>query len=169
MTPYAGPVAGLTEQFIDVSPDNLNITATTPSVFLHSGSGEDALQVSSGNNVLDGSTGSNFLVGGTGSDTFFVDDRAAPTDIWSTLVNFHAGDGATIWGVTPASFSLNWVNNAGAAGYTGLTLSATAPGKANATMTIAGYTTADLNNGRLTVTFGTDPASGSPYMYIHGN
>jgi hypothetical protein len=26
-----------------------------------------------------------------------------------------------------------------------------------------------MTNGRLSVTFGVDPASGSPYMLIHGN
>jgi Ca2+-binding RTX toxin-like protein len=169
MAPYSGPVGYLGHEFVDLNADNLNITATCPNVFLHSGSGEDALQVSSGNNVMDGGTGSNFLVGGTGNDTFFVDDRSAPADIWSTLVNFHSGDAATVWGVSPADFALNWSNNTGAAGYTGLTLTASAPGKPNASLTLAGYTHDDLNNGRLTVMFGTDPASGSNYMYIHGN
>jgi Ca2+-binding RTX toxin-like protein len=169
MTPYSGPVAGLAEQFIDLNPHNLNITATTPNVFLHSGSGEDALQVLSGNNVLDGSTGSNFLVGGSGHDTFFVDDRSAPSAIWSTLVNFHAGDVATVWGVTPAAFNLAWVNGQGATGYTGLTLGATAAGHPNANMTITGYTTADLSNGRLTVAYGVDLGSGSSFMMVTGH
>jgi hypothetical protein len=29
-TPYTGPVAGLTSEFIDLSPDNLNIATITP-------------------------------------------------------------------------------------------------------------------------------------------
>jgi Ca2+-binding RTX toxin-like protein len=169
LSPYNGPVSGLTDQFVDISPDNLNISTTTPNVFLHSGSGEDALQVGSGNNVLDGGTGSNFLFGGTGTDTFFVDARGATADIWSTLANFHAGDAATVWGVTPKDFNLAWTNGDGAAGFTGLTLDATAAGKPAASFTIAGYTTADLGNGRLSVNFGTDAASGSSYMNIHAN
>jgi probable HAF family extracellular repeat protein len=169
LTPYTGPVTYLTSEFIDVTTDNLNILSTTANVFLHSGSGEDALQVTSGQNVLDGGTGSNFLVGGNGFDTFFVDDRAASSDIWSTVVNFHSNDAATVWGVSPQDFHLDWADNQGAAGYTGLTLHATAHGRPNASLTLAGYSTADLNNGRLTVSFGTDPASGSNYMYIHGN
>jgi hypothetical protein len=32
-TPYTGPVAGLTTEFIDLSPDNLDITAITPNSF----------------------------------------------------------------------------------------------------------------------------------------
>jgi len=138
-------------------------------VFLRSGSGDDALVASSGTNVLDGGTGSNFLTGGTGTDTFFVDDRGAPADIWSTVNNFHAGDSATIWGVTPADFNIAWVGGQGAAGYTGLTLHATATGKPTASLTLVGFSQSDLTNGRLSVTFATDAASGSPYMYIHDN
>ena len=169
LTPYSGPVAGLADQFIDVTTDNLNISTHQANVFLHSGSGEDALQVFSGQNVLDGGTGSNFLNGGSGNDTFFVDDRAATANIWSTLVNFHSGDSATVWGATPQDFSLNWLNGQGASGYTGLTLSATEAGKPSASLTLAGYSTADLSNGRLSVSFGTDAASGSQYMSIHAN
>ena len=166
---YTGPVANLQGEYINITSDNLNTTASTPGWFIHSGSGMDAIAVSSGINVLDGGTGSNFLVGGSGTDTFFVDDRQATADIWSTLVGFGAGDAATIWGITPADFNLAWLDGRGAAGYTGLTLSATADGKPSANLTLAGYTQADLTNGRLAVQFGTDSASGSTYMYIHGN
>ncbi|HQT80056.1 MAG TPA: hypothetical protein PLD10_23700, partial [Rhodopila sp.] len=164
---YSGPVSVLTDQLIAVNSDNLNIAVTTDNWFLHSGSGEDALAVHGGTNVLDGGTGSNFLVGGTGSDTFFVDDRGASADIWSTVVNFHAGDSATVWGVTPQDFSINWVDGQGAAGYTGLTLHATATGQPTASITLAGLTSADLTNGTLSVQYGT--VGGSNYMYIHHN
>jgi serralysin len=164
---YTGPVAGLQEQYINITSDNLNISASTPNWFIHSGSGADAIAVNSGTNVLDGGTGSNFLTGGTGTDTFFVDDRSATADIWSTVVGFHSGDAATIWGVTPQDFGLNWVDGQGAAGYTGLTLHATESGKPTASLTLAGYSTADLNNGRLSVSFGT--VGGSTYMYVHAN
>jgi Ca2+-binding RTX toxin-like protein len=169
MTAYNGPVAGLTNQFIDLNADNLAITATAPSVFLHSGAGEDALRVTDGNNVLDGSTGSNFLVGGSGHDTFFIDDRAATSDIWSTLVNFHAGDSATAWGVTEAGFVFTDTDNRGATGYTGLTIMASAADKPNAPITMPGYSVADLSNGRLSLSFGFDNASGSSYANIHAN
>jgi hypothetical protein len=170
-SPYTGPITGISDDIILVSADNLNITANIANVFIHSGSGNDALNVSAanGNNILDGSTGSNFLVGGTGTDTFFVDDRGPTADIWDTVANFHAGDAATIWGVTPADFNLAWVDGQGAAGYTGLTLHATAAGKPTASLTLAGFTSTDLNDGRLSVSYGTDPASGSAYMYVHDN
>ena len=167
--PYTGPVSGLQQQYINITTDNVNIIATTPNWFIHSGSGEDAIAASSGTNVLDGGTGSNFLTGGSGADTFFADDRGPTADFWSTVVGFHAGDAATIWGVTPQDFGLAWVDGQGAAGFTGLTLHATASGKPTASLTLAGFTQADMTNGRLSVSFGTDPASGSAYMYVHEN
>jgi hypothetical protein len=168
---YTGPVPGLQLQYTNLSADNLYITATAPNAFIHSGAGDDGIDVSKagGNNVLDGSTGSNFLIGGGGNDSFFVDDRAPTAAIWSTIANFHAGDSATFWGVSSQDFSLSWLNNQGAAGYTGLTLNAIAPGKPIATMTLAGYSTADLTNGRLTVLTGRDPTTGGAFLYVHGN
>jgi serralysin len=166
---YSGPVAGLGNEYINITPDKLAISVFSPNWFVHSGSGDDAIAATSGTNVLDGGTGSNFLTGGSGTDTFFVDDRGPAADIWSTVVGFHAGDGATIWGVTPEDFDLAWIDGKGAAGYTGLTLHATAADRPTASLTLAGYTQADLNNGRLSVMFGTDQASGSAYMYVHGN
>ncbi len=168
--PYVGPVPGLASEIVIPTPDNINVTAELQNVFIHTGSGEDALDVSmvNGNNVLDGSTGSNFLVGGTGNDTFFVDDRGAPAAIWSTVANFHAGDNATVWGVSPSDFALTWTDGQGAAGFTGLTLAAAAPGKPMAMLTLAGLTSTDLTNGKLAVSFGVDAASGSSYMLIRG-
>jgi phospholipase/lecithinase/hemolysin len=164
--PYAGPVPGLQDEYIAVTSDNLNITATTPNWFIHGGSGNDGISVSSGTNVVDGGGGSNFLTGGTGTDTFFVDTRGAAADIWSTLVNFHTGDSATLWGVSSSDFAINWVDGQGATGYAGLTLHATEAGKPTASLTLTGYATGDLGDGRLSVTFGTDTASGSAYMSI---
>lgn len=166
LTAYSGPVTSLNDQFIYAGTHNSTERA---GVFLRSGSGQDALQVTSGDNVLDGSTGSNFLVGGTGSDTFFIDDRNESADIWSTLVHFHAGDAATFWGVSASDFTLDWQDNQGATGFAGLTLHATAAGRANASMTIVGYNKDDLQNGRLSVAFGHDTASNSDYPYVHGN
>jgi hypothetical protein len=166
---YAGPVAGLQEQYINVTSDSLNIGVSTPNWFIHSGSGTDAIAVNSGTNVLDGGTGSNFLTGGIGTDTFFVDDRAATADIWSTVVGFHAGDSATIWGITPRDFGLSFVDGQGAGSFPGLTLHATAPGKPTASLTLTGFTQADMASGRISVSFGTDAASGSNFMFIHAN
>ena len=172
-TPYSGPVAGLVDQYIYTGTDNTNVTALVPNTFIRTGSGEDAINVSQvdGINVLDGGTNSNFLVGGTGSDsfdTFFIDDRSPSADIWSTVVNFHAGDAATVFGITQGSFNTAWVDGQGAGGYTGLTLHVTAPGVPTASLTLSGYTTADLTNGALTTSYGTE-SGGTPYLYIHAN
>lgn len=172
---YSGPVQGLSEEFIFVSPDNLNITSHVPNVFIHTGGGDDAIDVSqtNGNNILDGSTGSNFLTGGKGFDTFYVDDRSPISDVFSTVVGFHAGDNVTIFGINPTAFNINTLDNQGAVGAKGLDYSVTAAGKPNANLVIAGYTVADLSNGRLTATFGTTQdlpgLPGSQYLNIHGN
>jgi Ca2+-binding RTX toxin-like protein len=141
-----------------------------PNVFIHTGSGEDAIDVSraGGNNVLDRSTGSNFLVGGSGDDTFFVDDRSPSADIWSTVSDFHAGDAATIFGITQNGFATSWVDGQGATGFTGLTLHVTAPGVPTASLTLAGFSMADLSDGRISTSFGTE-SDGTPYLYVHAN
>jgi hypothetical protein len=72
-----------------------------------------------------------------------------------------AGDGS--------AFNIAWSNNQGASGFTGLTLHATAAGKPTASLTLAGFTTDDMNNGRISVTFGHDSASGSSFMNVHSN
>lgn len=173
--PYSGPVAGLTQEIILVTADNLNITATVPNVFIKSGSGTDALNVSqaNGNNVLDGSTGSNFLTGGTGNDTFFLDDRSPANDVYSTIVGFHSGDNATVFGVNASDFTLDKLDGQGAAGYQGLDFGFSAPSHANANVVLSGFSSADLSNGRLSVTYGTTPDTpgvpGSQYMNIHAN
>lgn len=172
---YDGPVGGTSDQFITINSDNLNVTSEEKNVFIHTGSGEDAINVQAmgGNNILDGGTGSNFLVGGSGNDTFFADDRAPSSSLWSTLVGFHAGDAATIFGITKDDFSLAWVDNQGADKFTGLTAHLTANGVPTASVTIAGYSMADLSNGRVQVSFGRTVdlpgLTGSTFMQITGH
>lgn len=178
-TAYNGPVAMLQNQFITLTTDNLNITATKPNNFIHTGAGNDAIDLSlfrgtgGGTNVVDAGGGSNFMVVstfGNSIDTLFIDDRAATADIWSTVASFHKDDAVTIYGVMPKA-TLDWEDNQGAAGFMGLTLHVLEPGKPIASLTLDGYapyTKADLSNGRLGVSFGNDPASGSSYLYIKG-
>ena len=45
---YTGPVAGLQNEYINITPDSLNITASSPNWFIHSGGGDDAINVSGG-------------------------------------------------------------------------------------------------------------------------
>lgn len=164
---YAGPVATLQHEFIDITPDNLTVAATTDNWFIRTGDGTDAIAARGGVNVLDGGGGSNFLTGGFGADTFFLDARAATADIWSTLVGFQSGDAATVWGITQADFALAWSDNEGAAGASGLTLHATAAGHPTASLTLQGFSTAALTNGVLSVSFGG--SGDNAYLYIKAN
>ncbi len=170
---YTGPVSGLQHQYINVSADNLNITSSVPNAFIRSGSGMDAIDVSraNGNNVIDGASGSNFLTGGSGNDTFYMDDRNPTSPIFSTIVNFHEGDSATVWGVNATDFKLITLDNQGAAGALGLDYIFTAPGHIDTSFVLAGYTSADLTNGRLTAFYGRTPdlpnLPGSEYFTIY--
>jgi hypothetical protein len=172
---YSGPVAGLQWQYINITTDSLNITSSVPNAFLRSGSGMDGLDVSqaNGNNILDGSTGSNFLTGGTGNDSFYMDDRNPDSPIFSTIVNFHAGDNATVWGVNATDFKMLLLDNQGAAGFTGLDFVFTQPGHFATSFVLAGYTSADTTNGRLSWSYGTTPdlpgLPGSQYLTVHAN
>lgn len=167
-SPYAGPVMGLQQQYLYSGTDNVNISVSNSNWFLHGGSGDDALAAFGGTNVLDGGSGSNFLSGGGGTDTFFVDDRSPGSDIWSTVSGFHAGDGATVFGISPNGANIQWLDGQGAVGYAGLTLHAASPNQPTASLTLAGYSMADLNSGRLSVTFGSEP-DGTPYLYVVAN
>lgn len=159
---YSGPVAGIIKEYIDITSHSLNITANLAGLFIHTGSGNDAIAAHSGTNVLDGGTGSNFLSGGAGADTFFVDARNAAADVWSTLAKMHSGDAATVWGVSGAS----WSDNDGTAGYQGLTMHAKGANGVNASLTIAGMSSADMATGKVSASFGRDNTSGSDYLYV---
>ena len=173
-TIYTGPVAGLNYEYTNLTTDSLNITATTPNVFINTGAGTDGLNVSgvNGNNILNGGGGSNFLTGGKGDDTFYVDVRNPTSTIFSTIAGFHSGDNATIFGVTPADFNVSLYDNVGAPGFTGLTFAFAKAGQPTANLVLAGYSIADLSNGRLSQTLGTTAnlpgIPGSPYLTIHG-
>ncbi len=117
---YAGPVAGLERELLAIVPQNVTAVASGPNWFVHTGSGDDAIRVHSGRNVVDGGTGSNFLTGAGGEDTFFLDARGQTLPIWSTLVDFGAGDSATIWGLTQSSATLLWQDGRMAGGRRGL-------------------------------------------------
>ena len=164
-TAYTGPVAGLTQQYINTGSADLNVAVSSDNWFIHTGAGEDAIIAAGGINVLDGGTGSNFLTGAGGADTFFVDDRRPASDIWSTLNNFGGGDAAAVFGITPVSAAIAWFDNQGAAGFTGLTLRVTQANAPTASLTLVGYSTGDLSSGRLATSFGAE-TDGTPYLYI---
>ncbi len=126
-----------------------------------------------GSNILDGGGGSNFLVGGTGNDMFFLDGRNPKAAIWNTIVGFHPGDTATVWGLSASDFTVTHADNQGAAGYKGLTYAFTPKSGPQENITIAGYTYAKVQSNHLTVSYGTgSPSSGapgSPYVMLHAS
>ena len=173
-TYYTGPVASLQWQYIWGSTDNVNMAAEAANMFLHGGSGSDALSALSGSNVLDGGGGSNFLVGASGADggadTFFVDGRGGAVT-WSSIVNFHHGDSATIFGFAQGTSTLPALTIDGAAGYTGATIHSELNGAGtgvNGSITFAGISAADAQDvsqgGKFTYTYGT--TGGASYVNV---
>ena len=160
----------LKNQYVYAGTDNVVLSTQAPDVFIHSGNGNDAIQVATGRNVVDGGLGSNFLTGGTGQDTFFTDSRT-PGVVWNTIRNFHAGDAATLWGFANGVSTYHWDTAlAGAAGSQGATLRANIVGGAgrtgngiDASITFTGLSPQQARN--LQVTTGTQP--GGTYLYIY--
>ena len=124
-TAYAGPVDYLQQQYVWSNDDAAAVKAGGPNVFLKGGAAGDALQVTGGSNVIDGGGGSNYLIGADGSDggfdTFFVDSRGG-VETWSTILDFHQGDRATIFGFHPGVSTRPYTDSDGAVGAKGLTI-----------------------------------------------
>jgi hypothetical protein len=152
--------------YTNITPDSLNITANVPNAFIVSGTGNDILAAQAGgNNVLDDTGGAvNFEIGGSGTDAFFLDVSKNPVS-WNTIANFHAGDFAAIYGITPQDVAANAANNLGVTGYSGLTLETYQNGGA-AFITFAGHNSSELGSS-LATAFGTDP-SGRSFMLVVG-
>ncbi len=165
---YTGPVTYLTSEYVAITQDSLNIASSVPNAFIVTGAGNDAVDTSKagGQNVISAGGGSNFITGGAGSNTMFMDVRSA-VDVWDTNTDFHAGDAITLYGMTPSQM-YSWWNNLGASGYTGLTMLMQDPGHPNATLTMTGYTTADLSNGRLSMGYGGQDTT-NPYLLIQAH
>ena len=160
---YAGPVDYLQYQFIYDGSDALAMSAQSPNIFIKNVAGSAAVQLLSGQNVVDAGHGSNFLISGAGQDVFYLDARQlSPT--WDTIVNFHTGDIATIWGYQDGVSSYRWEDNAGATGYTGRTLrlDITGNGQSQESLTFAGKTATDTSS--YAVTSGS--IGGTNYMAI---
>jgi hypothetical protein len=168
-TGYTGPVSYIKQQYIWSGSNSVAIAADTSNVFMHGGPGDDALTAISGSNVLDGGSGSNFLVGAPGTDggfdTFFDDGRGAQVT-WDTLVHFHHGDAATIFGFKGGLSTMQWADNEGATGYKGATLHSELGGTGtgiNATITFAGLS---LSDAQAKLTISTGNIDGNAYLYL---
>lgn len=170
--PNVGPIA---LQFISSDTNsNLNITTTgSQGMFVKGSNGNDGIDMSRSTaamNIMDGGQGSNFLTGSTAGENVFNTDarNIGSQDTWTTLLSEHSGDQSLTWGVTADDFSsMIWKDNEGADGSKGLTMHLEKNGHWTSE-TFKGYSTADLSNGRLGVSFGhtadTTGLPGSDYM-----
>ncbi len=140
---YQGPVPYLQSQFIYDGPSAV-IEAQAPNSFVKTFAGDSAIRVTGGQNIVDAGQGSNFIEGGPGADTFYLNAIAGQV-AWDTIVNFHVGDAVTLFGFKPGVSTYQWVDNDGAAGYTGRTIHASiaGDGAVTASLTFAGKTAAD--------------------------
>jgi Ca2+-binding RTX toxin-like protein len=160
----------LQHQYLWSGDDSVAMRSPLPNAFLKGGSGSDALAVAAGTNVLDGSSGSNLLVGGTGqdggSDVFFLDARSGAAT-WSTIVNFHAGDRATIFGFHTGLSTMSFADDDGQPGFTGLTIHSEINGPGTgvtSSMTFAGIDRATVQS-HFVFTSGALPG-GIDYLMI---
>ena len=166
---YTGPVTYLQHEYGWSGHDGRAVSSNIGSAFVHGGDGDDAIAVIGGNNVLDGGGGSNFLVGAHGddggSDVFFVDLRNGGT-VWDTVVNFHHGDGVTIWGFKDSVSTVSWTENDGVDGYRGATLHSEVNGPGtgvNASVTFAGLT---ADQAKSLLSSATGNVGGNDYLYM---
>lgn len=168
---YTGPVAGVALQTIDITPHSLNIAAQADSLFIKTGTGNDAIALHGGTNVVDAGGGSNFLTASnSGQDTFFLDTRGTPKlptaagpvpgAIWDTIQGFTHGDAVTFWGINSYDH-LEWQRNEGAVGHTGITLHTLgANSGSEASLTFAGM----KDTAGLTLSYGN--SGGANYLYV---
>jgi hypothetical protein len=161
---FTGKTPGVTAQFIDLTPDNIGITGLKPNLLMMTATGNDAQAAQGGTNILSGGSGTDTFVGGTGAgsqDTFLSDLSGGKTD--TTIFNFHTGDNAAIVGVEPTDFTLSFADTT-----LGLVLTAApiTPGHNGATLTLNGYSTADIGS---KLSFGLDESASTPYLFVHAN
>jgi Ca2+-binding RTX toxin-like protein len=167
--PYPGPAAGVVNEFIDLNPDNLNITALTAGAFIHSGAGNDSLSSLAGNNLLNAGGGSNVVIGGIGQDTIIVDAALTPfkSSVADLIQNFHTGDDLVVNGITPADFKLTTVDGNSAFGPSLIiTMQQNNNPGVTTTVALAGRTSSEVTSGKLQLSYSTD-SSGTPFLLIH--
>ncbi|MCA3311670.1 MAG: hypothetical protein INF95_08115 [Roseomonas sp.] len=117
---YSGPVKWLEYQMLGIDGGDVMI-GTSRNDFFNLLGGDDAANGGDGDDVLDGGSGSNFLTGGAGRDDFFLDGRGG-TITWATITDWQANERLSVWGWRPGVSTAQWVDSAGATGYTGVTM-----------------------------------------------
>ncbi len=117
---YSGSVSWLEYAMLGGSMDDV-VIGTSRNDFFNLMGGDDAANGAAGDDVLDGGTGSNFLTGGVGRDDFFLDGRGGTTT-WATITDWQAGERLSVWGWRPGVSRVQWMDDAGAPGWTGVTM-----------------------------------------------
>jgi Ca2+-binding RTX toxin-like protein len=117
---YSGPVTWLQYEMLGNAASDV-VIGTSKNDFINLLGGDDAANGGAGDDVLDGGTGSNFLSGGAGRDDFFLDGRGGTTT-WATITDWSAGERLSVWGWRPGVSKVQWVDSAGAPGWTGVTM-----------------------------------------------
>jgi serralysin len=141
---YSGPVSWLQYQLLGSAGGDIAV-GTSRNDFFNLLDGDDAANGGAGDDVLDGGTGSNFLTGGTGRDDFFLDGRGG-TITWATITDWQADERLSVWGWRPGVSKVQWVADAGAPGYTGVTMHGDLDGNGviDTSVTWSGLTIAQL-------------------------
>ena len=159
----------------NIISDNLNITPFAKNVFIATGHGNDAIDVSktNGTNILDGSTGSNFMTGGTGDDLSLWMIEARPTRSGRRFVVRTPGDDVTIWGLTQSDFQQMKMGNDVLPIAPGLDFALSQAGKPDVNVTLTGFFDGRHAQRQARRRFGhtqdTPGLAGSDYMLVHAN
>ena len=165
---FKGAVAApeVKTQFIDLTPDTLNITAVSPNVFIKTDSGNDIVAANSGRNILSVGGGINTTIGGTGHDTTLADATKGLT--FASLLNFGSGDDVAMLGVNATDFTFTLTDS-----LFGLEIDANpnpvAPGatpRNAAEIVLQGYRSADIGT-KLTLGISTSVDGATPFLFIH--
>ena len=167
---FKGTTPGITAQFLDLTPDNMLLTALSPDTFMRSDTGNDLLVASAGRNILSGGSGVNVFVGGSGTDTFLADATTASTA--DTFLNFHSGDDLAVIGNTVAAggFSTTDFQFSVADTLNGLEIDAVpaaAPGVVAASIILPGHTISDIGT-KLSIGL-SQTADARTLLFVHGN
>jgi Ca2+-binding RTX toxin-like protein len=141
---YSGPVSWLEYQVLGIDGGDV-MSGTSRNDFFNLLGGDDAANGGGGDDVLDGGSGSNFLTGGAGRDDFFLDGRGG-TITWATITDWQANERLSVWGWRPGVSTVQWVDSAGAIGYTGVTMHGDLDGNGviDTSVTWTGMTAAQL-------------------------
>jgi hypothetical protein len=159
---FKGTTPDVKFQFIDLTPDALQITAVSPNVFIKTDSGIDLLVANAGRNIVNAGGGVNTIAAGTGHDTILAD--ATTGSAIASILNFGPGDDAAVLGVNATDFTFTLRNS-----LFGLEVDANpiagSPAKNTAEILLQGYSTANIGS-KLSLGI-SSTADGTSFLFVH--